>query len=59
MTECRDIVVKQSNRLDKAIVLSMPELSRSQVQRIIDSGGVKIEGEINTKASSQLSLIHI
>ena len=55
MTECRDIVVKQSNRLDKAIVLSMPELSRSQVQRIIDSGGVKIEGEINTKASSQIT----
>ena len=38
MTECRDIIIQQSNRLDKAIVLSMPELSRSQVQRIIDNG---------------------
>ena len=54
MTECRDIIIQQSNRLDKAIVLSMPELSRSQVQRIIDNGGVRIEGKINTKASSQI-----
>ena len=55
MTEYRSIIVKQSNRLDKVIVLNMPELSRSQVQRIIDNGGVEIEGKINTKASSQIS----
>lgn len=41
-------------RLDKVLVECMPELSRSQIQRLIDGGQVLINGQLPAKAGQRL-----
>jgi 23S rRNA pseudouridine1911/1915/1917 synthase len=48
----RRFVVEQPDRLDRAIVEAMPELSRSQVRRLIESGDVLVDGRVVEKAST-------
>lgn len=40
----RTLVVEKANRLDKALVTLLPELSRSAAQKIIDQGRVRVNG---------------
>lgn len=42
--ETQTLLVKKSNRLDKAIASSLPELSRSAAQKLIDQGRVTVNG---------------
>lgn len=49
MSAQRRRVVQTSARLDRAVVEVMPELSRSQVRRLIEDGSVQVGGEVMTK----------
>ena len=49
VTEERRLRVTTSARLDRAVVAAMPELSRSQVRRLIEDGNVRVSGEVTTK----------
>ncbi|MFQ5408933.1 MAG: RluA family pseudouridine synthase [Anaerolineales bacterium] len=40
----------KGRRLDKALAEQLPELSRSQIQRLIESGQVTLDGRVPTKA---------
>lgn len=51
MSDERRFVVQEVGRLDRAVVQAMPELSRSQVRRLVEEGGVTISGEVSTKPS--------
>ena len=46
MTASRSILAAADDRLDRAIVSAMPELSRSQVRRLIEEGGVRLDGRV-------------
>src|SRR3989442_1722302 len=41
-------------RLDKLIATELADLSRTQVQRLIDEGWVKLNGQVVTKAGQRL-----
>ena len=45
----RRLIVRASARLDRAVVEAMPELSRSQVRRLIEDGSVRVGGKVTTK----------
>jgi 23S rRNA pseudouridine1911/1915/1917 synthase len=49
MTDRREFVATEDNRLDRAVVSAMPELSRSQVRRFIEEGLVEIAGTVATR----------
>ena len=49
MTDRREFVVAEDNRLDRAVVAAMPELSRSQVRRFIEEGLVEVAGAVATR----------
>ena len=49
MTDRREFVVAENNRLDRAVVAAMPELSRSQVRRFIEEGLVEVAGTVATR----------
>jgi 23S rRNA pseudouridine1911/1915/1917 synthase len=49
MSAERHFVVQHSARLDRAVVEAMPELSRSQVRRLVEDGSVRVGGEVTTK----------
>jgi len=49
MTDRREFVVTEDNRLDRAVVAAMPELSRSQVRRFIEEGLVEVAGTVATR----------
>lgn len=46
MTATRTFDVGEPDRLDRAIVAAMPELSRSQVRRLIEDGQVSVDGRV-------------
>src|ERR1041384_1137564 len=43
-------------RLDKLIAAELANLSRTQVQRLIDEGWVKLNGQVVTKAGQRLEV---
>ena len=49
MSSDRHFVVRHSGRLDRAVVEAMPELSRSQVRRLVEDGSVRVGAEVMTK----------
>ncbi len=49
MTDRREFVATEDNRLDRAVVAAMPELSRSQVRRFIEEGLVEVAGSVATR----------
>ncbi len=49
MTDRREFVATEDNRLDRAVVAAMPELSRSQVRRFIEEGLVEVAGIVATR----------
>lgn len=49
MTDRREFVVTEVNRLDRAVVAAMPELSRSQIRRFIEEGLVEVAGTVATR----------
>ena len=49
MSEARRFTVREAGRLDRAVVQAMPELSRSQVRRLIEDGSVTVGGAVSTK----------
>jgi 23S rRNA pseudouridine1911/1915/1917 synthase len=42
--DARTVTVKKANRLDKALALLLPDLSRSAAQKLIDQGRVQVNG---------------
>src|SRR5690606_7338583 len=48
----RRFIVRHEDRLDRAIVEAMPELSRSQVRRLIEGGDVHVDGRVVEKAAT-------
>jgi 23S rRNA pseudouridine1911/1915/1917 synthase len=46
VTPTRRILAAEDDRLDKAIVRAMPELSRAQVRRLIEDGEVRLDGRV-------------
>jgi 23S rRNA pseudouridine1911/1915/1917 synthase len=46
VTPTRRILAAEDDRLDKAIVRAMPELSRAQVRRLIEDGAVRLDGRV-------------
>ena len=49
MTGERRLVITDSSRLDRAVIVVMPELSRSQARRLVEDGSVQVAGVVNTK----------
>jgi len=49
MSEERRFVVREGGRLDRAVVQAMPELSRSQVRRLVEDGSVTVGGQVSTR----------
>ncbi len=54
MSEERRFVVQEAGRLDRAVVQAMPELSRSQVRRLVEEGSVTVAGEVSTKPAQMV-----
>ncbi|MDA0365755.1 MAG: RluA family pseudouridine synthase [Chloroflexi bacterium] len=55
MTPTRHILAAADDRLDRAIVAAMPELSRSQVRRLIEDGEVSLDGRVVQKPAVHVS----
>jgi 23S rRNA pseudouridine1911/1915/1917 synthase len=52
--EGRSIRIKEEangERLDRALALAVPELSRTKIQRLINDGGVRVDGVVAAKVS--------
>jgi 23S rRNA pseudouridine1911/1915/1917 synthase len=56
MTDRREFVVAENNRLDRAVVAAMPELSRSQVRRFIEEGLVEVAGTVATRPAHSVRI---
>ena len=54
MSEERRFVVEVAGRLDRAVVQAMPELSRSQVRRLVEDGSVTVGGKTSTKPAQMV-----
>lgn len=52
MTNWRTFEVETEDRLDRAVVAAMPELSRSQARRLIEEGRVRVAGQAAPKAAT-------
>jgi 23S rRNA pseudouridine1911/1915/1917 synthase len=52
VSDLRTFEVEVDGRLDRAVVAAMPELSRSQVRRLIEEGRVSIGGQEALKAAT-------
>ncbi len=52
MSDWRTFEVEADGRLDRAVVAAMPELSRSQVRRLIEEGHVRVAGQESPKAAT-------
>ena len=55
MSDWRRYEVQADNRLDRAVVAVMPELSRSQVRRLIEEGRVRIAGQRSPRAATTVT----
>jgi 23S rRNA pseudouridine1911/1915/1917 synthase len=52
VTDWRTFQVQTEDRLDRAVVAAMPELSRSQARRLIEEGRVRVAGQEFPKAAT-------
>lgn len=55
MSPTRHIIAAADDRLDRAIVAAMPELSRSQVRRLIEDGEVRLDGRVVHKPATTVN----
>jgi 23S rRNA pseudouridine1911/1915/1917 synthase len=56
VTTWRTFEVQAEDRLDRAVVAAMPELSRSQARRLIEEGRVRVAGQESPKAAMPVSV---
>ena len=49
MSDDRHFVVSEPGRLDRAVTAAMPELSRSQVRRLVEEGSVQVGDQVVTR----------
>lgn len=47
-------IAGSATRLDKALVAAFPAYSRARLQALIEEGAVKVDGKVNTTASTKL-----
>ena len=50
--EARRFEVRADDRLDRAVSLAVPSLSRTQARRWVEEGRVRVDGAAVTKAST-------
>ena len=55
MTAPRQFHVGDTDRLDRAVVRQMPELSRAQVRRMIEDGAVSLDGQVVRRPGLRVS----